>query len=307
METGGVQRSLVGTYANRWADAVEQALKVHANLLSSRLDRNRMMETDMVLNVRREGRVAVLELNRPDRLNALTGELHDALNGAVADAAQDAGVGCVVVTGVGRAFCAGGDTSSGGRREAGPKSQEQRVDAMVHHAETVRLLHEMPKPTLAIVNGAAAGAGLALALACDMRIAAADAIMTTAYIKLALSGDFGCTYFLTRLVGPAIANELMFLSEKVPMERALALGLVNRVVPSADLMPAGMQMAHALAAMPPVTLRLMKRNIAASCHAGFNEMIEREAAAMVRCTKTQDAKEALVARREGRPAVFVGY
>ncbi|ALJ16452.1 enoyl-CoA hydratase/isomerase family protein [Sphingopyxis macrogoltabida] len=261
----------------------------------------------MVLNIRREGRVAVLELNRPDRLNALTGELHDALNYAVADAARDDGVGCVVVTGAGRAFCAGGDTQSGGRRETGPRSQEQRVDAMVHHAETVKLLHMMPKPTLAIVNGAAAGAGLALALACDMRIAAADAIMTTAYVRLALSGDFGCTYFLTRLVGPAIASELLFLSEKIQMDRAIQLGLVNRIVPSDDLLAEGMCMAHALAAMPPVTLRLMKRNIAAAFGAGFDEMIEREAAAMVRCTKTQDAREALAARRERRPAVFVGY
>src|SRR3546814_15860157 len=96
----------------------------------------------------------------------------------------DESVGCVVVTGAGRAFCAGGDTRSGAARDTGPKSQEQRVDAMVHHAETVRLLHLMPKPTLAIVNGAAAGAGLALALACDMRIAASDAMMTTAYVRL---------------------------------------------------------------------------------------------------------------------------
>ncbi|GGJ57681.1 enoyl-CoA hydratase [Sphingopyxis bauzanensis] len=261
----------------------------------------------MVLNIKREGRVAVLKLNRPDSLNALSGDLHDALNAAVADVALDESVGCVVVTGAGRAFCAGGDTRSGAARDTGPKSQEQRVDAMVHHAETVRLLHLMPKPTLAIVNGAAAGAGLALALACDMRIAASDAMMTTAYVRLALSGDFGCTYFLTRLVGPAIAAELMFLSEKIAMDRALQLGLVNRVMPSGDLLAEGMRMANELAAMPPVTLRLMKRNIAAASHASLDEMIEREATAMVRCTKTQDAKEALAARREGRPAVFVGY
>src|SRR3546814_8549230 len=99
----------------------------------------------------------------------------------------------------------------------------------------------MPKPTLAIVNGAAAGAGLALALACDMRIAASDAMMTTAYVRLALSGDFGCTYFLTRLVGPAIAAELMFLSEKIEMDRALQLGLVNRVMPSGGLIAEGMR------------------------------------------------------------------
>src|SRR3546814_5330263 len=137
---------------------------------------------------------------------------------------------------------------------------------MGHQAETVRRLHLRPKPRLAIVNGAAAGAGLALALACDMRIAASDAMMTTAYVRLALSGDFGCTYFLTRLVGPAIAAELMFLSEKIAMDRALQLGLVNRVMPSGDLLAEGMRMANELAAMPPVTLRLMKRNKIGRAH-----------------------------------------
>lgn len=263
--------------------------------------------TESVLNVSREGRVAILELNRPERLNALSGDLHDALNDAVAQAADDPDVGCVVVTGAGRAFCSGGDTGSGPRTAAGPVSQEQRMERIVHHAETTRLLHVMPKPTLAIVNGAAAGAGLALALACDMRIAASDAMMTTAYARLALPGDFGCTYFLTRLVGPAIASELMFLSEKVGMERALALGLVNRVADPGDLMTQGLAMAQAMAAMPPVTIRMMKRNIRAAHDADFEEMIEREAAAMVRCTKTQDAKEAMLARREQRSPVFVGY
>src|SRR3546814_11908541 len=109
----------------------------------------------------------------------------------------DESVGCVVVTGAGRAFCAGGDTRSGDARDTGPKSQEQRVDAMVHHAETVRLLHLMPKPTLAIVNGAAAGAGLALALACDVRIAASNATMSPAYVRPALSGAFDCSSSFT--------------------------------------------------------------------------------------------------------------
>ena len=260
-----------------------------------------------MLNVWREGRVAVLELDRPDRLNALSAELHHALNDAVADAARDKDVGCVVVTGAGRAFCAGGDTQSGGKPRDQPQSQEQRVDGIIEHAATVKLLHTMAKPTLAIVNGAAAGAGLALALACDMRIAAADAMMTTAYVRLALPGDFGCTYFLTRLVGPAMASELMFLSEKIGMERALQLGMVNRIAEPDNVRAQGMAMAAEMAAMPPVTIRMMKRNIQAACTGSLDEVLEREALAMVRCTKTQDAKEALIARREKRPAVFVGY
>lgn len=260
----------------------------------------------MTLNVRRDGHVAILELNRPDRLNALNGELHEALNDSVSAAAQDRNVRCVVITGAGRAFCSGGDTQGGGGKQE-PTSQEQRVDRMIRHAVTVKLLHEMPKPTLAIINGAAAGAGLGLALACDMRIGASDAVLTTAYIRLGLSGDFGCTYFLTRLVGPAKASELMFLSEKIGMEQALALGLVNKLSHPDDLVSDGLKWAQELAAHPPVALRLMKRTIQAVQGCSIDDIIEREAAAMVRCSKTQDLKEAFVARREGRPPIFVGY
>lgn len=265
-----------------------------------------MQEEAPVLDVRRDGRVAVLTLNRPDRLNALDDALHEALNDAIAEAAEDADVGAVVVTGAGRAFCAGGDVG-GGKGRTGPISQEQRIDRMIHHGSATRQLHMMAKPTLALVNGAAAGAGLALALACDMRIAASDAVLTTAYVRLALSGDFGCTWLLTRLVGPSRAAELMLLSEKVGAERALAMGLVNRVVAPDRLIEEGIAVAHMLAGGPPVTMRLVKRNILAAEHEGFDALLEREAAAMVRCTKTADAKEALLALREKRPPAFVGY
>jgi 2-(1,2-epoxy-1,2-dihydrophenyl)acetyl-CoA isomerase len=258
-----------------------------------------------VLDVKREGRVAVLTLNRPDRLNALNDSLHEALNEAVGEAAQDRTIGAVVVTGAGRAFCAGGDI--GGKPGSSPVSQELRIDRMIHHGIATRLLHAMPKPTLALLNGATAGAGLALALACDMRIAASDAIITTAYAKLALSGDFGCTWLLTRLVGPSIAADLMLLSEKISAERALQVGLINRVVAPERLLLEGMAIARQLGDGPPVTMRSIKRNIRAAEREDFDALLEREAAAMVRCTKTVDAKEALLARRESRPPIFVGY
>lgn len=260
-----------------------------------------------MLNLRREGRVAIIELDRPERLNALSDELHHALSESVAEVADDPAIGCVVLTGAGRAFCSGGDTGSPGRKAEGPITQERRAARIIKHAQATKTLHEMCKPTLAVVNGPAAGAGLALALACDMRIAASDAIMTTAYARIALPGDFGCTYFLTRLVGPAMASELMFMSEKIDMARAHQIGLVNRVVEPARLMDEGLEMARIMAEMPPVTIGCMKRNIRAAQGASFDEMIEREALAMVRCTKTQDAKEALAARREKRAPVFVGY
>lgn len=260
--------------------------------------------TEPVLQVRRDGRLAILTLDRPDRLNALSPELHDQLNDAVAAAAEDDEVGAVVITGAGRAFCSGGDV--GGARDERPLSQERRIDRSIHHGEAVRLLHLMHKPTLALVNGAAAGAGLALALACDMRIAADNAVLTTAYARLALSGDYGVSYFLTRLAGPAVASELLFLSDRFDAAEALALGLVNRVLPADRLLEEGLAIGRRLADGPPVALRHMKRNILAAGTGSLVELIEREATSMIRCARTKDAREAFLARREKREPRFTG-
>jgi enoyl-CoA hydratase/carnithine racemase len=186
--------------------------------------------TEVLIDERR-GRVALLTLNRPEKLNALSPELHDRLLEAVSRAANDPAVGCVVLTGAGRAFCSGGDIT--GARLAPPDgvrpTVESRADGLIHHGETARLLHSMPKPTIAMVNGVAAGAGLALALACDLRVAAHTASFTTSYVRVGLSGDFGASWSLTRLVGPAKARELMFLSDRIEADEALRLGLVNRL------------------------------------------------------------------------------
>lgn len=261
-------------------------------------------QTADVLEVRRDGRLMVLTLNRPDRLNALSPELHDRLNEAVAAAAEDDSVGAVVLTGAGRAFCSGGDV--GGARDERPLSQEQRIDRSIHHGEAVRLLHLMAKPTLALINGAAAGAGLSLALACDMRIASIDAVLTTAYARLALSGDYGVSYFLSRLAGPAVAAELLFLSEKIGAQEAHRLGLVNRVLPAEALLEEGLAIGRRLSEGPPVALRHMKRNIGAAATGSLVELIEREATGMIRCARTQDAREAFLSRREKREPRFSG-
>lgn len=263
--------------------------------------------TDNVLLSQRDGRVLILTLNRPDRLNALSPDLHDQLQEAVHAAADDPDIGCVVLTGAGRAFCSGGDVGPRPAADARPLSQEQRIDAMLHNGETVKLLHTMGKPTLALINGAAAGAGLVLALACDMRIAADDAVLTTSYARIALSGDHGASYLLTRLVGPSRACELMFLSDKIEAGAALAMGLVNRVVTADQLQTEGLAMAQRLAAGPPTALRYMKRNIRLAEQGTLDEVIVREAEAMVRCSKTEDVKEALLARREKREPVFKGF
>jgi 2-(1,2-epoxy-1,2-dihydrophenyl)acetyl-CoA isomerase len=183
-----------------------------------------------------EGGVAVLTLNRPERLNALTRGMLSGLRTHLAMLAEDPKVGCVVLTGSGRAFCSGGDVrvqaAAAGNSDQSP---EQRADQLRASMEASRLLHDMPKPTIAMVNGVAAGAGMSLALACDLRIAGESARMTTAFAKVGLSGDYGGTYFLTQLVGPSKARELYLTAEVLDAHRLLAFGLVTKLVPDAAL------------------------------------------------------------------------
>jgi len=172
--------------------------------------------------------------------------------------------------------------------------------------ETARLLHEMPKPTVAMLNGVAAGAGLALALACDLRIASHAAVLTTAYAKVALSGDLGVSYFLTHLVGTAKAAELLFLSEKVDATEAHRIGLVNRVVETATLRNSTLELARQLAQGPAVAFRYMKRNLGCAQTGSLEAVLESEAYGMARCGRTQDVKEAAAAFKDKRAAVFKG-
>jgi 2-(1,2-epoxy-1,2-dihydrophenyl)acetyl-CoA isomerase len=254
----------------------------------------------------RDGRVLILTLNRPERLNALTRELHRQLHEAVLDASRDSEIGAVVLTGAGRAFCSGGDLGDRKHSAAAPPTVEQRADELLQHSETARLLHEMPKPTLAMINGVAAGSGLSLALACDFRLASRSAVLTTAYAKVALSGDLGVSYFLTHLVGAARARELLFLSDKIDAAEAHRLGLVNRLAEDADLRESTLQFARALANGPSVAFRYMKRNLVLARNGSLREVLESEAYGMARCGRTQDVKEAALAFRDKRAPVFKG-
>src|ERR671936_2140143 len=176
--------------------------------------------------------VATLTLNRPDRLNAMSGPMLDALLEALSRLADDASVGVVVLTGAGRGFCAGGDVKAMAEgREFGGDTLEDKAQALRARMEVSRWLHEMPLPTIAMVRGAAAGAGLSLALACDLRIASETARLGTAFARVGYPGDFGGSYYLTKLVGTGKARELYYTAELVDAKQALSLGLVNRVVP----------------------------------------------------------------------------
>jgi 2-(1,2-epoxy-1,2-dihydrophenyl)acetyl-CoA isomerase len=266
-----------------------------------------MSESEPVLLSSTEGRVHILTLNRPEKLNALTKQLHDELLAAVTRVSTDKSVGCVLLTGAGAAFCSGGDLGSAPQgAEPQRPTQEDRADSLLHHAETTRLLHSMPKPTIAMVNGVAAGAGLALALACDFRVMSRAAVLTTSYLRAGLSGDLGVSYFLTHLVGPARARELLFLNRKLDAETALQWGLANRIEDPDGLSAATLDVARQLAEAPAVAIRHMKQNLLRAETQTLPEVIESEAFGMARSSRTQDAKEAALAFREKRPPKFTG-
>ncbi|MEJ0016233.1 MAG: enoyl-CoA hydratase [Acetobacteraceae bacterium] len=257
---------------------------------------------------RLDRRVAWITLNRPERLNALTRDMMQALLARLSACVLDDAVGCVVITGAGSAFCAGGDVRVQARvaAEGSAETPEQRADLLRASMEASRLLHEMPKPTIAMLNGVAAGAGMSLGLACDLRIAGRSARMTTAFARIGLSGDYGGTWFLTHLVGSAKARELYFLSEMLDAARLEALGLANRVVADDELESHTMELAARLANGPGVALRYMKRNLNVALHATLAEGLDSEAYGMLRSRASEDHKEASQAFVEKRAPVFKG-
>jgi 2-(1,2-epoxy-1,2-dihydrophenyl)acetyl-CoA isomerase len=252
-----------------------------------------------------EDGVATLTFNRPERMNALSTPIMEGLLHGLPRLAGDPAVRVIVLTGAGRAFCAGGDVKSmaeGGERRSAAEATAHLRSRM----EVSRILHELPKPTIAMINGPAAGAGLAFALACDLRIAGASARLVTAFVKVGLSGDFGGSFFLTRLVGTAKARELYFTGRPVDAEEALSLGLVNRVVADDQLSDATMELARSLAQGPQVAISLMKRNMNCAESGGLAELLDIEAANMVQAARTEDHREAAKAFVEKRAPVFVG-
>ncbi len=250
-------------------------------------------------------RVATLTLNRPDRLNALSSPMIDGLLEALPRLAADAQIAVVVLTGAGRGFCAGGDVKSmaEGASQMGVEDAVQRLRGRM---EVSRLLHEIRKPTIAMVNGPAAGAGLAMALACDLRIASESARFITAFVKVGFSGDFGGSYFLSKLVGTGKARELYYAGTPLDASQALALGLVNAVVPDFELLDATMALARSLAGGPSIALGLMKQNFNAAENGTLSELLDLEALHQIQTGRTEDHLEAARAFVEKRPPIFRG-
>lgn len=261
------------------------------------------------LLARVEDGVAVLTMNRPERRNAFSGEMMRALSEVLAACETDPDVGAVVLTGAAGAFCAGGDVKGMAARNDGEARPD--LDSRIHgqrlsQRATAGKLHTIPKPTLASLPGAAAGAGFALALACDLRIASESAVMTTAFGRVGFSGDYGGTYFLTQLVGTAKARELYFLSERIDMKEAQRLGLVNWVVPAAELDSKTMEIARRLASGPRVAYRYMKENLNRAAAGGMEECLDLEATHHIHTGLTEDHREAARAFVEKREPKFKG-
>jgi 2-(1,2-epoxy-1,2-dihydrophenyl)acetyl-CoA isomerase len=249
--------------------------------------------------------VATLTFNRPERLNALSTPIMDGLLEALPRLAGDPAVGAIVLTGAGRAFCAGGDVKSMAEATA-ERSVEQAVTDLRRRMEVSRLLHEIPKPTIAMVNGPAAGAGMALALACDLRIAAQSARFVTAFANVGFSGDFGGSYFLSKLIGTGKARELYYTADALDAAQALALGIVNKVVADADLAGATTALARKLARGTRIALALMKQNFNAAESGTLNELLDLEARRQIETGRTADHKEAARAFVEKRTPTFTG-
>lgn len=251
--------------------------------------------------------VRVLSLNRPDRYNALSRSLCESLVQALGEVAIDPAVRCVVLTGLGRAFCAGGDVEvQAADGQASPRLPESDAEGLRSRMESVRLLHLMPKPTIAMLNGVAAGAGMSLALACDLRVASEHARMTTAFAKVGLSGDYGGSYFLSKLVGTALAKELYFTSPILDIERLVALNLVNRRVSSDSLREETMALAVELANGPTLAYRYMKKNLNLAAFGTLEDVMEAEVAGTVRTLRSRDHKEGAEAFLQKRQPKFLG-
>jgi 2-(1,2-epoxy-1,2-dihydrophenyl)acetyl-CoA isomerase len=223
--------------------------------------------------------VAVVTLNRPDRLNAFNGEIMEAFLAAIQGVAADPDVGVVVVTGAGRGFCAGGDTKDGGQRRAEgvpPPVELVRGSGLRRNAEASRLLREMPKPTIAMVNGPVAGAGIGVAGSCDLRFAAESATFLSAYERIGGAGDYGATYVWPRILGAAKARELFLMGEKFTAAEGLAFGLYNRVFPDDHLRDKTLEVARRLAAGPRAGWAYMKANLNAAEEEPYGRHLDRE-------------------------------
>jgi 2-(1,2-epoxy-1,2-dihydrophenyl)acetyl-CoA isomerase len=261
--------------------------------------------TDEVILTDVSNKVATLTFNRPDKLNALSRDLIFQSIDVLTLWGRDPEIGAIIVTGTGRAFCAGGDVSIMARSE-GRGTLEQEIDGLRQAQELSWLLYHMPKVTIAAVNGFAMGAGLGVCLACDLRIASDQAKFGTAYAKVGYGGDFGTTWLLARYAGIPKAKELFFLADLIDATEAHRVGLLNRVVAHDALMAETNSVASQIAHGPLTSYRYMKANVNLAASTDFRTMLDREAETHMRCGMTDDHREGVRAFLEKRQPEFRG-
>ena len=258
------------------------------------------------LLVTEESGILTITLNRPDKLNAFIGHMRRDLAEALEAAGSDRGVRVVVITGAGRAFCAGGDVNFMAELMERHDSEEfARI--LGSGRRVITSIRQMSKPVIAAVNGVAAGAGCNLALACDLRIASTNATFSQSFLKVGLHPDWGGTYFLPRLLTPNKVCELFFLGEAIDASEAARLSLVNQVVAPEDLEAATQQLAERLRAAPPIALAAAKQAVYASQAADLDEMLRYETEAQLRCFESEDGREGVRAFIEKREPTFTGH
>ncbi len=258
-----------------------------------------------------EGHVAILSFNRPDRRNALSDDVYAGFSRALPVIAKDPNIRVLMVTGEGSAFCSGGDVKgmneANQSRGGGSFSTEARIDRLRTIQGQVSLaFRTLPQPVVAALPGAAAGAGLSIALAADLRIAAERAIIMTAFANVGASGDFGTSWFLPRIIGEAKAKELLFTTPRLSAREAADLHIINKVLPDENFAEAALNWCHDLAQRAPIALRYMKENINRASEVSLKTALDAEAVAMVRTMASADHKEAAAAFVEKRPPKFIG-
>jgi len=258
----------------------------------------------VLLETKQDG-IATLVMNRPDRLNALNNELTTALNDALGRLAEEESVRVVVITGAGRAFCAGGDLALIGKGRA--TGATQSLEPLLRSGmQAVLRMRTMSQPVIAAVNGAAAGAGMNIALAADIRIAAEEAAFGQNFAKVGLFPDFGGTYFLPQLVGPARAAELFYTGDMIDAKAALRLGIVNQVVPGVQLEAEVKALALKIMQGPPLAIQAVKKALFGREKKKLTEALEREVQEQVRCYLSEDCREGIQAFFEKRQPQFRG-
>lgn len=261
--------------------------------------------SDELIKVTEDSGIVTITLNRPDRLNAFVGHMRRDLAEALEEAGSDPNVRVVVITGEGRAFCAGGDVQF--MAEMVERNDTEEFSRILGAARRVVLgIRQMTKPVIASIGGPASGAGFNLALACDLRIASTDATFSQSFVKLGFHPDWGGTYFLPRMVSSNIACELFFLGDIIPAPEALRLGLVNRVVAPEDLESETRKLAERLRDGPAVSIAAAKHAVYAGEHETLEKMLQYETEAQMRCFESEDGHEGVRAFLEKRPPQFTG-